>query len=578
MFIKWEKITLKNFMSYGNDATTFYFNKNPTTLISGRNGAGKSTIIEAFVFAIKGNTYRGSNKQELINTLNQKDCVVELYFVKNNDNYIITRGMKPNVFYISKNGVRIEESASIRDMQTYLETQVLQTPVNGIIKTSILGCDFKPFMAMSAKEKRDLIETILEINVFTEMNKSLKTKIVSFKEEYIEHQNQLKIAEGVLAAKKELYEQLEYTKHFNTEKQKEELKTLRTRISDIEENIKAKNDILISMSCPHDINGLNSKLNAINTNISNIQYDNKNTQDRINTLSNMNGDCQECGHVITEEHKETHIQKHNITIRNNNIKINNLHKELDAINILIAEYNVFNTSKQNLIAEITNLTLTYDHVRETTSKKIKEYRKQLDAEANGINIHEEDYKQTKELIASLKEKDKEFTKQKGIFNLATLLLKDDGIKANIVNQYIPILNQSVNYYLQSLNSPITFNIDKNLEVRLDSRYPGEFSYHSLSMGERQRIDLSMSFAWRRVAGIKNSVNTNLLILDETFDASIDGDGTDDLLAILEDIHRHGVNIFVISHKGGLEDKLRATIRIEKQNGFSKITKEIENNI
>lgn len=578
MFIKWEKITLKNFMSYGNDATTFYFNKNPTTLISGRNGAGKSTIIEAFVFAIKGNTYRGSNKQELINTLNQKDCVVELYFVKNNDNYIITRGMKPNVFYISKNGVRIEESASIRDMQTYLETQVLQTPVNGIIKTSILGCDFKPFMAMSAKEKRDLIETILEINVFTEMNKSLKTKIVSFKEEYIEHQNQLKIAEGVLAAKKELYEQLEYTKHFNTEKQKEELKTLRTRISDIEENIKAKNDILISMLCPHDINVLNSKLNAINTNISNIQYDNKNTQERINTLSNMNGDCQECGHVITEEHKETHIQKHNITIRNNNIKINNLHKELDAINMLIAEYNVFNTSKQNLIAEITNLTLTYDHVRETTSKKIKEYRKQLDAEANGINIHEEDYKQTKELIASLKEKDKEFTKQKGIFNLATLLLKDDGIKANIVNQYIPILNQSVNYYLQSLNSPITFNIDKNLEVRLDSRYPGEFSYHSLSMGERQRIDLSMSFAWRRVAGIKNSVNTNLLILDETFDASIDGDGTDDLLAILEDIHRHGVNIFVISHKGGLEDKLRATIRIEKQNGFSKITKEIENNI
>lgn len=578
MFIKWEKITLKNFMSYGNDATTFYFNKNPTTLISGRNGAGKSTIIEAFVFAIKGNTYRGSNKQELINTLNQKDCVVELYFVKNNDNYIITRGMKPNVFYISKNGVRIEESASIRDMQTYLETQVLQTPVNGIIKTSILGCDFKPFMAMSAKEKRDLIETILEINVFTEMNKSLKTKIVSFKEEYIEHQNQLKIAEGVLAAKKELYEQLEYTKHFNTEKQKEELKTLRTRISDIEENIKAKNDILISMLCPHDINVLNSKLNAINTNISNIQYDNKNTQERINTLSNMNGDCQECGHVITEEHKETHIQKHNITIRNNNIKINNLHKELDAINMLIAEYNVFNTSKQNLIAEITNLTLTYDHVRETTSKKIKEYRKQLDAEANGINIHEEDYKQTKELIATLKEKDKEFTKQKGIFNLATLLLKDDGIKANIVNQYIPILNQSVNYYLQSLNSPITFNIDKNLEVRLDSRYPGEFSYHSLSMGERQRIDLSMSFAWRRVAGIKNSVNTNLLILDETFDASIDGDGTDDLLAILEDIHRHGVNIFVISHKGGLEDKLRATIRIEKQNGFSKITKEIENNI
>lgn len=576
MFIKWEKITLKNFMSYGNDPTTFYFNKSPTTLISGRNGAGKSSIIEAFVFAIKGNTYRGSNKQELINTLNQKDCVVELQFVKNNSTYIITRGMKPNIFFISKDGVRIEESASIRDMQTYLETQVLQTPVNGIIKTSILGCDFKPFMAMSAKEKRDLIETILEINVFTEMNKALKTKIVAFKEEYMEHQNELKIAEGVLAAKKELYEQLEYTKQFNSEKQKEELKTLRTRMQDIEASINTKNEQLQNMHFPTDISEVTAKVNTINTDINNIEYDNNNILLRIDKLNNLGGDCHECGHIITESHKETHIQKHNETLANNNITIKALQDTLNELNIVVEEFKTFNTQRQSLIAEITNLTLTYDHVRETTSKKIKEYRKQIEAEANGINIHEEDYKNTKELIKELKSKDKDFVKQKGIFNLATVLLKDDGIKANIVNQYIPILNQSVNYYLQSLNSPITFNIDKNLEVRLDSRYPGEFSYHSLSMGERQRIDLSMSFAWRRVAGIKNSVNTNLLILDETFDASIDGDGTDDLLAILEDIHRHGVNIFVISHKGGLEDKLRATIKIEKQNGFSKITKEIEN--
>lgn len=535
-----------------------------------------SSIIEAFVFAIKGNTYRGSNKQELINTINQKDCIVELHFTKNNSSYVITRGMKPNIFFIIKDGKRIEESASIRDMQLYLETQVLQTSVTGIIKTSILGCDFKPFMAMNAKEKRDLIETILEINVFTEMNKSLKSKIVSFKEDYIEHQNELKIAEGVLEAKRELYEQLRDTKLNNSEKEKQELKILRDRIANTEKNINDKNQILINMTFNEDIDKVKQQISEIDKKINNLDYDNQNKTDEIEKFLTMSGECSECGQLISDDHKESHVEKNKKLIEVNNKLLDELHNKVEGLDKIIDSYNAFLTNKNNLLAEISTLTLTYDHIREVTSKKIKEYRKQIEAEANGINIHEEDYINTKKLIADLKEKDKDFTKRKGIFNLATILLKDDGIKANIVNQYIPILNQSVNYYLQSLNSPIRFNIDKNLEVRLDSRYPGEFTYHSLSMGERQRIDLSMSFAWRRLAGIKNSVNTNLLILDETFDASIDGDGTDDLLAILDDIHRHGVNIFVISHKGGLEDKLRATIRIDKQNGFSKITKEIQN--
>lgn len=573
MFIYWEKITIKNFMSYGNEPTTFFFNKSPTTLIVGKNGAGKSSIIEAFVFAIKGNTYRGSNKNELINTVNQKDCVVELHFQKNNSQYIITRGMKPNIFFITKDGKKIEESASIRDMQYYLETQVLQTSVTGIIKTSILGCDFKPFMMMTAKEKRDLIETLLEINVFTEMNKILKTKIAAFKEEYIDHQNQLKIKEGVLEAKKTLYEKLRDNNNKNSEKEKEELVLLKRRIQDVEDQINSKNTLLQTLSFPHDINDVNSKLSALNKKINEYQYDINQKVSLVQKFDNMNGECGECGQEVTAEHKQTHINNANTSINESKSKIAELENEKVALQQIVNDYNAHQKSYQSLLTEINNLIINLDHIKESTLKKVKAYKEMVKNEGIGIEQHKEDYENTKKELKELKEKEKEFIKMRNIYNLSTQLLKDEGIKSIIVNQYIPVLNQSVNYYLQCLNSPIRFNIDKNLEVRLDSRYPGEFSYHTLSMGERQRIDLSMSFAWRKVASVKNSVNTNLLILDETFDASVDGDGTDDLLSILEDIQSSNVNIFVISHKGGLEDKLRSTIRIEKKQGFSKIIKE-----
>lgn len=571
MVIHWEKITLRNFMSYGDTPTTFYFNKSPTTLIVGKNGAGKSSVIEAFVFAIKGNTYRGSNKNELINTVNQRDCIIELHFQKNGSSYIITRGIKPNIFFITKDGKKIEESASIRDMQTYLETQVLQTSVTGIIKTSILGCDFKPFMLMSAKEKRDLIETLLEINVFTEMNKVLKNKIAAFKDEYMEHQNNLKIKEGILESKKALYEQLKDNKEQASEKEKEELKVLKRRIDNLETEISEKQIELGYIVFEHDITSVQKCINSLDKDINKLNYDNEIEESKIEKFTNMSGDCSECGQEVSNEHRATHIILAQSKIKDNNDELEKLIKECEIYEAIVVEYNEYTNTRNNLINEINNLNLTLAHVKETTSKKIKAYKELLASESVGVDKHKEDYTVTKQELADLKSKEKEYIKRKQMYNLAAQLLKDEGIKSTIVNQYIPVLNQSVNYYLESLNSPLRFNIDRNLEVRLDSRYPGEFSYHTLSMGERQRIDLSMSFAWRKVAGIKNSVNTNLLILDETFDASVDGDGTDDLLMILEDIQKSNVNIFVISHKGGLEDKLRSTIRIEKKQGFSKIS-------
>lgn len=557
-------------MSYGDTPTTLYFNKSPTTLIVGKNGSGKSSWIEAFVFAIKGNTYRGSNKNDLINKVNQRDCLVELHFTKNNSKYIITRGIKPNVFFIEKDGIKIEESASIRDMQAYLETQVLQTSVTGIIKTGVLGCDFKPFMMMSAKEKRDLIETLLEINVFTEMNKLLKKKITAFREEYTEHQNMLKIKEGILEAKKELVQQLKDNTTKNSEKEKEELKQLKSSIEALEASIDAKNEVLKGLVPPHDASALKTKIGALTKEINELEYDNTLQTKQIKKFSKMSGECGECGQDVSDEHKESHISKAKALIDVNNIKLSSLNEELETYKAKQFELDTFTFNKTSLTQEITALLKNLEHIKETAAKRVKSYKETLKNESVGIEKHKEDYDQAKIELKQLKEMEKDFIKRKHVFNLAAQLLKDEGIKATIVNQYIPVLVQSVNYYLQSLNSPIRFNMDKNLDVTLDARTPGDFSYHTLSMGERQRIDLSISFAWRKVASIKNSVNTNLLFLDETFDASVDSDGTDDLLLILDDIQKAGVNIFVISHKGGLEDKLRSTIKIEKKNGFSRI--------
>lgn len=570
MYIHWDKITIRNFMSYGDSPTTLHFNKSPTTLIVGKNGSGKSSWIEAFVFAIKGNTYRGSNKNELINKTNQRDCLVELHFTKNNSKYVIVRGIKPNIFYIEKDNVKIEESASIRDMQSYLETQVLQTSVTGIIKTGVLGCDFKPFMMMPAKEKRDLIETLLEINVFTEMNKLLKIKINAFKEEYIEHQNLLKIKEGVLEAKKDLYTQLKNNNTKNSEKEKEELKQFKASIDSLTSDIEAKNELLKAMVFPDDISALKANIERLTKVINEIEYDNTLKNKLIKKFTKMSGECVECGQEVSEQHKQTHISNANKGIDENNEKLCEYKKEFEQAKQKQFEYETFLYEKNTLSNEITSMLKNLEHIKETAAKRVKIYKEMVKNESVGIEKHKEDYENAKLELKQLKDMEKSFIKRKHMFNLAAQLLKDEGIKSTIVNQYIPILNQSVNYYLQSLNSPIRFTIDKNLDVTLDARTPGDFSYHTLSMGERQRIDLSISFAWRKVASIKNSVNTNLLFLDETFDASVDSDGTDDLLLILDDIQKAGVNIFVISHKGGLEDKLRSTIKIEKKNGFSRI--------
>lgn len=574
MNIIWKKIVFKNFMSYGDSETTFYFNKSPSTLITGLNGSGKSSIVESFVFAIKGNTYRGSNKKDLINTINKKDCLVKLYFEKGGSEYEIHRGMKPDVFFIVKDGKKIEESASIRDMQQYLESHILQTPVLGIIKTSILGCDYKPFMMMSSKEKRELIEYILEINVFTDMNKHLKNVMSTFKDNFLELQSNIQIKESVITAKKEMLDSIKNKTQKDNNKDKEELKELKLKLKAISENIDKYNKNLQELVYEKDINSIRNEVDSLTEKLNKIKYDVDSKKIAIKKMKDIDGSCSECGSEVTQEHKDNHISQFEAEIKllaNKGKEIfNNRAILINDIN----EYDDYIKNKNTLTTMINTLISQYDNFNELFEKKTSEYKQKLKEESLDINHYVSEYNNLLQELAALKNTESDYLYQKQIHSISSQLLKDDGIKAYIVEQYIPILNQSVNYYLKCLNSPLVFNIDKNLDVRLDLRYPGEFNYYTLSMGERQRIDLSMSFAWRRLASIKNSINTNLLILDETFDASIDMDGVEDLLLILDDLNSNGVNVFVISHKGGLEDKLRSTVKVKKVNQFSKF--EIEN--
>lgn len=529
-----------------------------------------SSLIEAFVFGLSGKSYRGSNKQELINTINQRDCVVELHFTVGIDECVIVRGMKPNIFYITKNGKKIEESASIKDMQKYLETYILKASVSGIISISVLGCNYKPFMIMTSKEKRDLIDILLDISDFGEMSKLLKVKISQFKEEVSEYQTALKMAELELAGKSELLEQAKRNKDEVIENDKDELKLLAKRIKECESLITIKKDELSQLVFEEDMNDINLRFNNIDKELHLINSKIKENMDTIKNFKKLGSHCNHCGQDVTAEHTEKHIAEYEAKIVSLGVDKQKYDTDLKQLSYIKQSYAKYVGDKNLIQNELNSLELGLDNIKKLAISKVKKHKNLCVEEKPDIEKYEAEYLEVKENYDILIGKESQFIKMRSVYLLATNLLKDDGIKSNIVNQYIPVLSQSINYYLGVMNSHITFNIDKNLDVRLDSRYKGEFSYHALSMGERQRIDLANTFAWRKVASVKNSVSTNVLFMDETFDASIDSDGVDDLLTILEDFRKESVNVFVISHKGNMDDKLRGMIKIEKRNGFSKI--------
>lgn len=569
--IVFRKLRFKNFLSTGNFFTEMQFDKSPNTLIVGSNGAGKSTMLDALCFALFNKPFRDVNKPQLVNSINQKDCVVEIEFTANNKSYKIIRGIKPNIFEIYCNGELVNQDAAIRDYQEYLEKFILKLNYKSFTQIVILGsASFVPFMQLSSSDRRAIIEDLLDIQIFSTMNGILRDKISMNKEEVVENKHQIEMANTSYVMQEKHINQL---KQNNEEKVKEyeaeilsnndtlqslhgTIGTIQSQIDILQEQISSQPQLQAKLK---EISKIESK---VESNLSKFQKD-------IGFFE-QNDHCPTCRQTITLEVKTKEIE----TLQG---KITECEQGLQQIETKLLEEQaklnaMVETQKQiqalNIQVATNNTTIN------ETNKYIGKLQKQIESLQNTKeNLDEETNKlaELKQQLHDLETRKKELIDEKSYFDAASILLKDTGIKTKIIKQYLPVINKLVNKYLASMDFFVNFNLDESFKETIKSRHRDEFSYASFSEGEKQRIDMALMLTWRAVAKLKNSANTNLLILDEVFDSSLDANGTEylmNLLHLLED-----VNLFVISHKGDiLQDKFRSVVRFEKVNNFSRIAK------
>ena len=567
--ILFEKISWKNFLSTGNHPTEVVLNKNPTTLIVGSNGAGKSTVLDALTFVLYGKSFRKINKAQLINSTNEKDCFVDIEFSINGINWKIERGIKPNIFKIYRNGKEMDQSHSSIDQQQWLEQSVLKMNYKSFTQIVILGSStFVPFMQLPPGSRREVVEDLLDIKIFSSMNVLIKEKIRGVRDEI-----------KTLELKKEsLKDKCEMQKNFIEEietRGKEDIKQRQFKIDEFGEEVES----LITTNAGDD-----KKVSTL----LNKQETLTGATDKLVKLNNLKGKVSQKVSTITKEHKfftdntvcPTCTQDIEEEFRINKLadaqsrakELQSGYKELEeAIKTEEQRERHFTTVSK----EITQLT----HGISKNNTQIAGYQRQIrDLESEIQRITEQlanrntEHGKLESFRNSLQDTYQILSEKKetiSYYDFAYGLLKDGGVKASIVKKYLPLINQQVNKYLQIMDFYINFKLDEEFNETVESPIHEDFSYSSFSEGEKSRIDLALIFAWREVARYKNSVNTNLMLFDEVFDSSLDGYGTDEFMKIIRFIVKDA-NIFVISHKGGLEDKFEKVVKFEKVKGFSRI--------
>ena len=578
--IKFKKLIVKNFLSYGDNPTTFYLDKSTTTLLSGKNGSGKSCILDALVFSLFGTSFRGIKKNNLINSVNQKGCEVSITFTKGNDEYNITRGIKPNTLIVNKNGTNLQEDASISDSQKFIENQILGFDANTFTRVCIMSTmNYVPFMELPAHLRRKFVETMLDIQLFSDMSVLHKAEVSKLKQSA---QDTLSFIEKHKIQKKSKEELLSYVEK-NTDKEiqsiKKEIKSKLEGIESLSNDNKSKQKEIDKIA--PDIEKYNSKIFDLELQKKNyrdemsryeIKIDNlKKTVDYIKSHDN----CQQCKRNIDTSDRnsiEANCSKEILDLEN---KLNSVTNEFNLVNNEIkkvfSEYEDLTRKKKNLNGII--------HFNETKIKDEKKYiintlnKKLNELENNNKTDKDKIVKEIMDLKDSIEketESYKEIIEDIDVSSVISEMLKDTGIKSQIINQYIPILCTFINNYLSKLNINVTFTMDENFNESIKTRYTDELEYKNLSAGERQRVDLAIAFAWRAVAKLKGSVNTNILFLDEILDASLDATGTTSALELIESIANDGTSVFIVSHKSNLEEAVQSVIELEKLNGFTKL--------
>ena len=565
--ITFQKIKWKNFLSTGNSFTEIDFQKSNTNLIIGTNGAGKSTLLDALTFVLFNKPFRKINKPQLINTTNDQDCLVEIEFEINSRQYLIRRGIKPTVFDIVVNGVEMHREADDRAMQRILEDNILKVNYKSFTQIVILGSsNFVPFMQLTTAHRREVIEDLLDIRIFSLMNNILKDKMRTQKEQIKSLELKKETLKEKMKMQQNFIDELENRGNANINANQRKISDLDGEISiHMNENITLEEDIRKHTKEQEKL---------------------INSSDKLVKLNNLKGKLSQKVSAITKEHKfftentvcPTCTQDIEESFRLNKIEdVQNTAKELKTGYEELENAIKFEQERERqftaLSKEITKVThgISQNNTRIILNQRqIRDLENEIQTIAENLANRNTEHEKLDEFKTNLHKtiEDLADNKQEIVYHdFAYSLLRDDGVKTKIIKKYLPFINQQVNRYLQMMDFYINLHLDEEFKETVKSPIHEDFSYSSFSEGEKMRIDLSLLFTWREVARVKNSVNTNLLIMDEVFDSSLDGFGTEEFLKIIRYVIQDA-NIFVISHKSDMEDKFETVLKFDKKSGFS----------
>lgn len=569
--IVFKSVKWKNLLSYGDNWTEIQIDAAPSTLIVGKNGGGKSgAILDSITYALFGKAFRKINKAQLINSINEKDMVVELEFEMSKKHYRIVRGQKPNIFEIYINGKMLDQDSRILDQQTYLEKNILRFNYKSFTQVVVVGgSTFTPFMRLNPQERRIIIEDILDICIFSSMNTLLKQRVNTLREQVTKNQYSIDLCKNQIDIQRKFLEDIRKTHSSKIDDHQKKIKDSEGVIKTLNEEIDNFNTQIMALleSIP-DEKKVNKRIDDL-TKIESKIEDNIAKQRKSIEFFRNNDTCPTCKQSISSDFKTETVDKQSQKLEELTSGLETLNEEFIKTSNRLSEIKDVLTNIKNIELAIQ----TRNNSIQATNQFIANVQREIEELKSKKTKDSSTHKDLANMVRKLSKYEKEsqtLAENKSLYAIAGDLLKDTGIKTRIIRQYLPVMNKLINKYLSAMDFFVNFNLDENFDETIKSRHLDEFSYSSFSEGEKRRIDLALLFTWRAIAKMKNSLNTNLLVLDEILDGSIDSTGMEDFFNLIATLPK-GTNIFVISHRGDLlDDKFHRVIKFDKVKNFSRI--------